>query len=98
MIARIDRPTNTCAPCRPVSPKKVAANDVSPVLKPTYGLVPTDGVFPLAPTFDHAGPMALSVDGCAELLGIAVPDVGELVPEHGFGFVSYQTHVYLCGG
>ncbi|MGN6799814.1 MAG: amidase [Gaiellaceae bacterium] len=44
-------------------------------LKPTYGLVPTDGVFPLAPTFDHAGPMALSVDGCASLLGLSLPDV-----------------------
>jgi Asp-tRNA(Asn)/Glu-tRNA(Gln) amidotransferase A subunit family amidase len=44
-------------------------------LKPTYGLVPTDGVFPLAPTFDHAGPMALSVDGCASLLGLEVPAV-----------------------
>ena len=26
--------------------------------KPSYGLVSTDGVFPLAPSFDHAGPMA----------------------------------------
>jgi len=44
-------------------------------LKPTYGLVSTDGVFPLAPSFDHAGPMARSVAGCAELLGVSVPDV-----------------------
>jgi Asp-tRNA(Asn)/Glu-tRNA(Gln) amidotransferase A subunit family amidase len=44
-------------------------------LKPTYGLVPMDGVFPLAPTFDHAGPMALTVDGCAALLGVEVPSV-----------------------
>ena len=44
-------------------------------LKPTYGLVPTDGIFPLAPTFDHAGPMALTVDGCAALLGLEVPSV-----------------------
>ena len=44
-------------------------------LKPTYGLVPTDGVFPLAPTFDHAGPMALSVDGCASVLGLELPSV-----------------------
>jgi aspartyl-tRNA(Asn)/glutamyl-tRNA(Gln) amidotransferase subunit A len=44
-------------------------------LKPTYGLVPMDGIFPLAPTFDHAGPMALSVDGCAALLGLEVPQV-----------------------
>ena len=29
--------------------------------KPTYGLVPLDGVFPLAPSFDHAGPMARDV-------------------------------------
>jgi Asp-tRNA(Asn)/Glu-tRNA(Gln) amidotransferase A subunit family amidase len=44
-------------------------------LKPTYGLVPTDGVFPLAPTFDHAGPLALTVDACASLLGLTLPDV-----------------------
>ena len=29
--------------------------------KPTHGRVPTDGVFPLAPSFDHAGPMARTV-------------------------------------
>jgi aspartyl-tRNA(Asn)/glutamyl-tRNA(Gln) amidotransferase subunit A len=45
-------------------------------LKPTYGLVSTEGVFPLAPTFDHAGPMALSVDGCATLLQLELPSVG----------------------
>jgi aspartyl-tRNA(Asn)/glutamyl-tRNA(Gln) amidotransferase subunit A len=44
-------------------------------LKPTYGLVPMDGIFPLAATFDHAGPMALSVDGCAALLRLEVPSV-----------------------
>ena len=27
-------------------------------LKPTYGLLSTDGVYPLAPSLDHAGPMA----------------------------------------
>jgi Asp-tRNA(Asn)/Glu-tRNA(Gln) amidotransferase A subunit family amidase len=43
--------------------------------KPTYGRVPTAGIFPLAPSFDHAGPMALSVDGCAELLGLQLPGV-----------------------
>ncbi len=32
--------------------------------KPTYGLVPADGVFPLAPSFDHVGPMAPDVAGC----------------------------------
>ena len=35
--------------------------------KPSYGLVPLDGVFPLAPSFDHVGPMARDVAGCAAL-------------------------------
>ena len=34
ITSRIVRPTKTCAPCRPVRPKNVAANDVSLVLKP----------------------------------------------------------------
>jgi aspartyl-tRNA(Asn)/glutamyl-tRNA(Gln) amidotransferase subunit A len=42
-------------------------------LKPTYGLVPLDGCFPLAPTFDHAGPMARTVDECARMLAALVP-------------------------
>jgi Asp-tRNA(Asn)/Glu-tRNA(Gln) amidotransferase A subunit family amidase len=44
-------------------------------LKPSYGAVPTEGVFPLAPSFDHAGPMARDVAGCIDLLGWSVPDV-----------------------
>jgi len=43
--------------------------------KPTYGLVPTEGIFPLAPSFDHAGPLARDVAGCIELLGIEAPEV-----------------------
>ena len=41
--------------------------------KPTYGLVPSDGCFPLATTYDHVGPMASSVDGCSELMQALVP-------------------------
>jgi aspartyl-tRNA(Asn)/glutamyl-tRNA(Gln) amidotransferase subunit A len=45
--------------------------------KPTYGAVPTGGLFPLAPSFDHAGPMARTVRECAEafaaLTGRALP-------------------------
>jgi aspartyl-tRNA(Asn)/glutamyl-tRNA(Gln) amidotransferase subunit A len=44
-------------------------------LKPTFGLVPTDGVFPLAPSFDHAGPMANTVAGCVELMRALAPAV-----------------------
>jgi aspartyl-tRNA(Asn)/glutamyl-tRNA(Gln) amidotransferase subunit A len=38
--------------------------------KPSYGLVSTDGIFPLAPSFDHAGPMARDVATCVELMRI----------------------------
>ena len=38
--------------------------------KPTYGLVSLDGVFPLAPSFDHAGPMARSVAECLEMIEV----------------------------
>ena len=38
--------------------------------KPTYGLVSTDGIFPLAPSFDHAGPMARDVATCVEMMRV----------------------------
>jgi aspartyl-tRNA(Asn)/glutamyl-tRNA(Gln) amidotransferase subunit A len=37
--------------------------------KPTYGLVSLDGCFPLAPSFDHAGPMARDVETCERMMG-----------------------------
>jgi len=42
-------------------------------LKPTYGLVPTDGCFPLAPSYDHVGPIASTVAGCIELMRALAP-------------------------
>ena len=33
--------------------------------KPAFGSVPADGLWPLAPSFDHVGPLARSVDDCA---------------------------------
>jgi aspartyl-tRNA(Asn)/glutamyl-tRNA(Gln) amidotransferase subunit A len=36
--------------------------------KPSYGLVPIDGCFPLAPSFDHVGPMARSVADCTAMM------------------------------
>src|SRR6476469_5409915 len=41
--------------------------------KPSFGLVSLAGCFPLAPSFDHAGPMARNVDGCVEMLEALVP-------------------------
>lgn len=37
-------------------------------LKPTWGRVSRHGIFPLAPTLDHVGPMARSVADCAAIL------------------------------
>jgi aspartyl-tRNA(Asn)/glutamyl-tRNA(Gln) amidotransferase subunit A len=41
--------------------------------KPSYGLLPVDGVFPLAPSFDHVGPMARDVGGCIQLMRALAP-------------------------
>jgi aspartyl-tRNA(Asn)/glutamyl-tRNA(Gln) amidotransferase subunit A len=53
--------------------------------KPTWGLVPIEGCFPLAPSYDHAGPMARDVEGCEQMLQALVPgfeptevDLGEV--------------------
>jgi aspartyl-tRNA(Asn)/glutamyl-tRNA(Gln) amidotransferase subunit A len=47
-------------------------------LKPAWGRIPTEGVFPLCPTFDTVGPMATSVADVAlawsALTGAAVPE------------------------
>jgi aspartyl-tRNA(Asn)/glutamyl-tRNA(Gln) amidotransferase subunit A len=42
--------------------------------KPTYGLVSLEGCFPLAPGFDHAGPMAGSVGACVEMMQALLPN------------------------
>jgi len=41
--------------------------------KPTYELVSTVGCFPLAPSFDHVGPMAQTVEECVALLEAIAP-------------------------
>jgi aspartyl-tRNA(Asn)/glutamyl-tRNA(Gln) amidotransferase subunit A len=43
--------------------------------KPTYGLVPIDGCFPLAPSFDHAGPMAGTVADCEAMMRALAPEL-----------------------
>ncbi len=39
-------------------------------LKPSYGLVPVDGIFPLSPSCDHAGTLTATVSGAADLLRV----------------------------
>lgn len=41
--------------------------------KPSFGAVPIEGCFPLAPSFDHAGPMARDVATCAEMMAALAP-------------------------
>jgi aspartyl-tRNA(Asn)/glutamyl-tRNA(Gln) amidotransferase subunit A len=42
--------------------------------KPSYGLVSLEGCFPLAPSFDHAGPMARSVGDCTAMMNALADD------------------------
>jgi len=46
--------------------------------KPTWGAVPTEGCFPLCPSFDTVGPMARSVRDCALAFSVLT---GRPVPE-----------------
>ena len=60
-------------------------------LKPTYGLVPYTGVFPIELTLDHVGPIARSAADCALLLEvIAGPD--ELDPRQSAESAPTPTH------
>jgi 2-dehydropantoate 2-reductase len=49
-------------------------------LKPTFGLVPVDGVFPLSPSLDHVGPITRTVEQAATLLGVLAGRDYELHP------------------
>jgi amidase len=46
-------------------------------LKPTFGLVPYTGGFPLSPTMDHIGPIARTVDDVALCLDVIAGPDGE---------------------
>ncbi len=48
--------------------------------KPTYGLVPMDGCFPLAPSFDHAGPIAATVEACTAAMAALAPELPHAEP------------------
>jgi amidase len=53
-------------------------------LKPTYGLVPYTGVFPIELTLDHVGPIARSAADCALLLEV-ISGLDELDPRQSAG-------------
>ena len=60
-------------------------------LKPTHGLVPYTGVFPIELTLDHCGPMAANVEDLAALLAIIAGPDG-LDPRQGHA----ETQDYLA--
>jgi aspartyl-tRNA(Asn)/glutamyl-tRNA(Gln) amidotransferase subunit A len=49
--------------------------------KPSHGVVPLEGCFPLAPSFDHAGPMARDVKGCARMMEALAPSFDRVALE-----------------
>ncbi|WP_277068236.1 amidase [Saccharomonospora viridis] len=49
-------------------------------IKPTHGRVPLEGIIPLAPSLDHAGPMARSLADCALLLEALAAGGAEVSP------------------
>jgi 2-dehydropantoate 2-reductase len=74
-------------------------------LKPTFGLVPLGGVFPLAPSCDHAGPLSTTAAGAAALLAViadlppaqpppaaGVPSVGVLSAQLTDPSVTAEVH------
>ncbi|MBJ6135571.1 amidase [Ochrobactrum sp. Q0168] len=60
-------------------------------LKPSRGLVSTDGVCAMAPSLDHIGPMASDADGCALLLeamrGVGNTQPAAQTPARRFGYL-----------
>ena len=62
-------------------------------LKPTFGLVPVNGVFALSPSCDHAGTLTATAAGAAALLAVIAalpPDGGEAGPGRTVGVLGAQ--------
>jgi amidase len=65
-------------------------------LKPTYGLVPYTGVFPIELTLDHTGPMAANVSDVALLLQVIAGEDGLDPRQRGVRTGDYSNS--LVGG
>jgi amidase len=60
-------------------------------LKPTYGLVPYTGIFPIELTLDHVGPIAAMVSDVALLLEVIAGEDGLDPRQHGVKTEAYTT-------
>ena len=67
-------------------------------LKPSYGLVPARGIFPLSPRCDHAGTLTATVEGAARLLSVlaAQPRPAE-DGEPGRGAEAAERQTFIVG-
>lgn len=59
-------------------------------LKPTHGLVPYTGIFPIEPTLDHTGPMARTVEDVALMLQVLAGPDGLDPRQKGVGTDDYK--------
>lgn len=62
-------------------------------LKPTWGLVPYTGAFPIEPTLDHLGPMARSVEDVALLLEVIAGPDGNDPRQKGVTFAASGDYI-----
>jgi aspartyl-tRNA(Asn)/glutamyl-tRNA(Gln) amidotransferase subunit A len=68
--------------------------------KPTHGLVPKSGCFPLGYTFDHVGPLCRSAWDCAAMLGVIAghdPSDRTSVPTDAVDYVAALADVAAGG-
>src|SRR5262249_2090018 len=61
-------------------------------LKPTYGLLPLEGVFPLSPTCDHVGTLTATVSGSGELLAVLAGPAARADPGAAAGSGARADH------
>ena len=64
-------------------------------LKTSFGLIPVDGVFPLAPSYDSVGPMAQGADDCARLFEVlAQARLAPMQAPSGWRFCVFDSAAY----
>ncbi|MGD6894574.1 amidase [Bacillus infantis] len=66
-------------------------------LKPTYGLLPVEGVFPLSDSLDHAGPMAKSAEDLLVIMESLYPQVAEFSDDEEALTVGVLPPVFFNG-
>jgi aspartyl-tRNA(Asn)/glutamyl-tRNA(Gln) amidotransferase subunit A len=64
-------------------------------LKPTFGLVPADGVIPMSPSLDHVGPITRTVEDCAAVLSVLTGSPHRQTRDRGTEGPSARTELDL---